>query len=75
MNKKKIFQSFWIDFETRLPPDTDERIIVFINSTGYMGMGIAKSNRKRYTPKTGSKYFWMKAYPPEGMTTNEMLRG
>lgn len=34
MNKKKAFKSMWIDFNDRLPPDTDEEILIHIDMIG-----------------------------------------
>jgi len=42
MNKKEAFQTMWIDFKTRLPPDTEEEILIYIDMIGCVEVTTAK---------------------------------
>lgn len=77
-SKGQLFKGFWISMKDRLPPETDEKILIWIPDSDILAVSIARIARvQQLQVKAGidldarmniTGYFathWMKLYKPE----------
>jgi len=48
MNKKQLFKKMWIDFDKRLPPETDDEILIYIDMIGCVQVTLSHVARRQH---------------------------
>lgn len=78
MNKKSLFQTLWININRRLPPDSNQEILIWLpkNNIGIFPIKAFEArkaaiklleNKENYKTMPPSRIFsqWMPIYPPK----------